>query len=416
MKSFSFYIKSIRIYGICGCINFIKRIPKNIYRRYTMLRSIRPCTTTTKGLTLIAYFSETGSMSKVMRDLALKLKESGIPYQIYDYSPEKQIPNEDIKGILTDPNDFNFYKYTHILDAFGDGYFPPLKNGISRAHICFWEFEDAFKDIHFRTFDGNAFVAFSDFCANVFRKESPAGTQVHKIRYPFHFITKDIPSINEIRKKYNLKEKDFIVFFNFSYNSSYYRKNPDGIVRAFAKALGNKNDVKLVFKTMGSKSHPEKANELLKLAESLGVRDKVLTIDNYITQKDIYGLTNACDVYISLHRGEGFGLGIAEAMSLGKPVIVTDYSASTEFCNSNNSIPVPYETTPFNHNLDDHIDYQFVTTCAEPDIGYAAEALLKCYSNKEFRLQTGENARQFIAEYFSTENFKKSINTFLETK
>ena len=86
-----------------------------------------------------------------------------------------------------------------------------------------------------------------------------------------------------------------------------------------------------------------------------------------------------------MHRGEGFGLGIAEAMSLGKPAVVTDYSSTTEFCNSNNSIPIPCKAVAVNRNQIDHPCYLAVKEWFEPDINAAANALSKLQKDSELQ-------------------------------
>jgi len=126
-------------------------------------------------------------------------------------------------------------------------------------------------------------------------------------------------------------------------------------------------------------------------------------------------LTSACDAYISLHRGEGFGLGIAEAMLFAKPVIVTDWSASTEFCDEQTSIPIPYTLTPIDPSEFSILPYKGVTNWAEPDIDAAAVALRRLYDDPTLRQTLGKNGKQFIEEHFSAENFKKSINEFLNS-
>ena len=150
------------------------------------------------------------------------------------------------------------------------------------------------------------------------------------------------------------------------------------------------------------------------LAKAMGgIDDRFMTINSYIPTADLYGLTNACDVYISLHRGEGFGLGIAEAMSLGKPVIVTDYSSTTEFCNKGNAILVPYKVVSVPQNATFHPNYLFVKKWAEPDICAAAKGLKRLYDEPEYREQLGKKAKTTIEEYFSLGNFKDSVMAFL---
>ena len=285
-----------------------------------------------------------------------------------------------------------------------------------RCHVyCieFWEFEDGFVQYCPEVLRAQNVLALSNFNREVFRKALPSSIPVKKILYPFQFLHGELMPRDRIREKYHIDVDDFIVFFNFDFASSYFRKNPEGILKAFAMALGDKTNAKVVFKTMRANKCKAMSDRLHALANSLGLSSKLITIDDFIPQEDLVNLTNACDVYMSLHRGEGFGLGIAEAMSLGKAVIVTDYSSTTEFCNSGNSIPIPYKMVAVPPDQVDVDAYHHVTLWAEPDISFAANALKELYRNPTLRTQLGNQAMAFINEYFSTTNFKKSIELFL---
>lgn len=279
--------------------------------------------------------------------------------------------------------------------------------------IEFWEFEDGLIESCPEILIAQNILAFSDFNYNVFRKTLPQAISVNKILYPFQFTHKELSPVDLTRQKYSIGANDFVVFFNFDYRSSYFRKNPEGIIQAFAKVLGNKCDTKIIFKTMRAKERKALSDRIHNLAEKFRLSNKLITIDNFIPQEDLVNLTYACDVYISLHRGEGFGLGIAEAMSLAKPVIVTDYSSTTEFCNHQNSVPIPYKIVKPQPNQIDVKEYSDVTMWAEPDYNAAAEALLKLYNDPDLRISIGNAAKKFIDEYFSLENFKQSVDSLI---
>ena len=97
-----------------------------------------------------------------------------------------------------------------------------------------------------------------------------------------------------------------------------------------------------------------------------------MLIDSVQSREESYGLLNACDAYVSLHRSEGFGLTMAEAMFFGKPVIATGYSGNLDFMSADNSILIPYEKTPL---LRDYMVYRKGSFWAEPSIAAAAEAM-----------------------------------------
>ena len=103
-------------------------------------------------------------------------------------------------------------------------------------------------------------------------------------------------------------------------------------------------------------------------------------------------------------------------MTLGKPVVVSDYSASTEFCNADNALLVPCHIVPAvwtesvqpNYNL-------FVKEWGEPDIDIAAKHLKHLYEDPILRMRLGENGKEFIAKHFSIDNFRQSVNALLDS-
>jgi glycosyltransferase involved in cell wall biosynthesis len=123
------------------------------------------------------------------------------------------------------------------------------------------------------------------------------------------------------------------------------------------------------------------------------------------------GLIRSSDCYISLHRAEGLGLGLAEAMYLGKPTIATGYSGNTEFMNSTNSMLVPYTLVPVpNGAYPNGADQMW----AEPDIEVAAEKMQKMASDSALRDELGHSAAVYMREQHSYIKVGKVIRTQLD--
>ena len=406
-----YIINAVRRFGIKGIIDYFLRKPKErAFHRYlkSTLRSKAP----ERGVTLIACFDYPGSLSKVMRDLAISLKKANVPYQTLNIQCNNPIPKHETESFLTPKEEFCANKFTHIVTIRS-----PIPSPDKRCcvhNIEFWEFEDGFIESCPDALISKNVLSLSDFNCAVFRNLLPKSINVWKIQYPFQFEHGELTPLELIRSKYGIGVDDFVVFFNFDYSSSYFRKNPEGILKAFARALSDKTDAKIVFKTMRARKCKNMSDRLQAVAKNLGLHTQLITIDDFIPQEDLANLTNACDVYMSLHRGEGFGLGIAEAMSLGKPVIVTNYSATTEFCSPENSIPIPYTITKITPEQLDNDAYKCVSSWAEPDICAAADALLLLYNNRALREQLGRKASKDIRDQFSTYNFSKSISAFLD--
>lgn len=391
----------LRIYGITGAIRALKRFFQRdspIHEAMLKMASLQK-DKPLRGITIIGDMSTHASLPKVLCDLYLKLQLCDIPCQCLD---------------TTQPIDasFQLFKYDHIIYMLHNPLPKKLQRRVKTSAIAFWEFDSGLLEGYPQLTDGNETIAMSDFNYNYYKLVLPSHL-VKQILYPFQFPTHPVLSQNATRDKFDIPKDSFVIFFNFGLGSK--RKNPEAIIHAFAKAFSASDKVFLVFKTMFSKRFPQCLELLHSLARQYNITNRFKTIDSYLTDDDMLNLTNACDVYISLHRGEGFGLGIAEAMLFSKPVIVTDWSASTEFCNSKTSIPIPYSLVPIDPSEFALLPYNGVKYWAEPDTNAAAAALRRLYNNPGLRKQIGENGRRFIQEHFSLENFKKSIETFLVT-
>ena len=135
-----------------------------------------------------------------------------------------------------------------------------------------------------------------------------------------------IPGIPS-KSSFELEDK-FTFLFCFDMSSSMKRKNPVAIIEAFRRAFPQRNDVQLVIKSQNGQHHPKDLNSVLELIKS---DSRIRWIDESMSQSRRYDLINACDCYISLHRAEGLGLTMAEAMLMEKPVIATGYSGISRF-------------------------------------------------------------------------------------
>lgn len=141
------------------------------------------------------------------------------------------------------------------------------------------------------------------------------------------------------RTYFGLDEEPFTFLFTFHMMSVMERKNPLGLIRAFKKAFREGENVCLVVKTSYGDRHAAQLQELRSATEGANIQ----IIDAVYSPADVLALMNSCDAYVSLHRSEGLGLTLAEAMLLGKPVIATNFSGNVDFMDEGNSLLVPYK-------------------------------------------------------------------------
>jgi glycosyltransferase involved in cell wall biosynthesis len=167
----------------------------------------------------------------------------------------------------------------------------------------------------------------------------------------------------------------FVFLFSFNYESIFLRKNPVGLITAFGKAFADRDDVWLVLKASNGDRYPRERAELDNAAQA--VRN-VSVLERSLPASDYHALYAACDAYASLHRAEGFGLTIAEAMALGKPAIATGYSGNLEFMRPDDSYLVPWSPSP----IPDGLPYSAGSLWAEPDLDEAARIMRSVVEHK----------------------------------
>lgn len=393
-------IISFRHYGLAGVCNWIFCHKRNI-PEIALANSIKANCRPTPGLTVIGDLSGRSSLCKMLRDLVLSLEQCNIPHQAYDTT--KPIPSS-----------FCANRYSDIVSIFQTFKIPGIQN--CRQHrIVFWEFDSGFVECHPHCLDGAPLLVFSDFCLKTLQDQIGQHNTVTKVLYPFHFDAKKCPARFETRLKHGIPHDAFAIFFNFDYSSSYLRKNPDGLLHAFAAAFHDNNNAFLVFKTKESESKHLLHEKLKQETKKLNVENQVIFVTDYLSNQELVALTAACDVYASLHRGEGFGLGVAEAMWMGVPVVVSDCGATNEFCKPDTAELIHCkQTTPRQEQID-HPSYKWVKTWPDPNIQDAANALKKLYDNPTYRTELGQRGQKFVKAHFSRENFSNSVAHFLRS-
>jgi glycosyltransferase involved in cell wall biosynthesis len=168
------------------------------------------------------------------------------------------------------------------------------------------------------------------------------------------------------RDRFGLPAGRFLFFYAFDFLSYMERKNPRGVIAAFRAAFPRRGTAGLVLKCMNGALAPDERAAFR--AEIDGDLD-IFLVDATLQRSETLGLIAATDALVSLHRSEGLGLLIAEAMLLDKPVIATAYSASREFVSDATGYPVAYELVPVREG-----EYPFHEgqVWAAPDVAHAA--------------------------------------------
>lgn len=133
---------------------------------------------------------------------------------------------------------------------------------------------------------------------------------------------------------------DFLFLFLFDHHSIFERKNPIAVIEAFKRAFPPGSGRSLVIKSINHAYHPD-AHERMLLAAA--THPDVHIVDRYVSANDKNAMIASADCYVSLHRAEGYGLTLAEALRMGRPVIGTRYGGNLDFMNDRNSWLVDFD-------------------------------------------------------------------------
>lgn len=223
----------------------------------------------------------------------------------------------------------------------------------------------------------------SDFCRTAIAAVSPKPV----LRIP-HAIEL-LPDAAVSRESLGMPRSSLTVLYVFDAMSVMARKNPLAAVQAFRQAFGPDDDVSLILKVSHSSAAPEAMAQLRQACAGT----KATIIDRVMDRVEVASLIRHADIVLSLHRSEGFGLTLAEAMSAGKLVICTGYSGNMDFTMPGSALPTNYSLVPVGEGNE---PYDESALWAEPDIEHAAALLRQAHLDPAMRLRIGEEAERRI--------------------
>ena len=333
------------------------------------------------GLTVVGYLGAGTGIAAGAHSSMAACAVTGIPSELLDARPLRPLRGRHATALLH----VNADQLTTVAGMLGEGFFR------DRYIIGAWAWElprlpdaylEAFRWVH-EVWAGSRFIQ-----GAVAEKSS-----VPVVRIPY--AVRVAPTAGAGRARFQLPTDRFLFLTMYDALSVQDRKNPQGAIEAFRKAFGSSGRVGLVVKLNHASSRPDDLALVRQLvAETAGT----YLVDAAMSREDAQALQACCDAFVSLHRAEGFGLNIAEAMLLGKPVVVTSWSGNMDFTSHRNACLVDYEMVKLRTSSG---PYHAGNEWAEPDVDHAAEWMQRLVADGVFRSEIGRRGQETIATDFS---------------
>ena len=231
----------------------------------------------------------------------------------------------------------------------------------------------------------------SDFVAGAMDPLLPGRVRV--VPYPMA-VSRPKPSALD-RTAFGLPDAAVVVLVSFNLASSFERKNPIAAISAFRSAFGDRGDRILLLK-IGNPTHAP--DDFARIVDATRGMSNIRLETRTLSGPDLHALTNASDIVLSLHRSEGFGLVLAEAMLLRKPVIATGWSGNMTFMDSKSAALVDYRLIPAR----DPRGVYFGAHWADPDQAMAVAHLRHLADDADARTALGARGEIAAAERLGT--------------
>jgi glycosyltransferase involved in cell wall biosynthesis len=322
------------------------------------------------GVNLIGFPSGVLGLGEDLRAFATIMRAAAVPHAIYNI----ELSEKHATSAPTDLKSFFIERPIFPINLFSIPLFETermhLERGENlfsgRVNIANWAWElSTLPDYWSHAFDKvDEIWAMSYFLVDVYKSL----TSKPVVYMPPYVNVERIEPFD--RAHIGFREDDFVFLTMLDFNSFLARKNPEAVIRAFKSAFPRRHSTeRLVIKTLNGHARPDRLNELLRIC---GDDSRIVIVDGDYTREAIHGLIAAADCFVSLHRAEGFGRVIAEAMLLKTAVIATNYSGNLTFFNNSNGFPIDYSMVRVERG-----DYPYMegSFWAEPSFDDAVEKL-----------------------------------------
>jgi glycosyltransferase involved in cell wall biosynthesis len=350
----------------------------------------RPVTELRSGINIFGYVFAEHGVGEEARLLVQIAKQAKLEFAVVPYTEtfsRQAVPFDDL-GTGEAAYDVNLIcvnadALPHFVEHFGSA----ILAGRYNIGLWAWEVAELPGEMTRSAQFLDEIWACSSFTADAIARSVPLPV----FSLPPPILISEPPAVR--RQDLGLSEKEFLFLFCFDFNSVFERKNVLATIAAFKLAFPPGHGAQLLVKTINGNDFQA---QMMQLNAAAADHPDIIVIDGYLQPSEQLGLLNACDAYISLHRAEGFGFTLAEAMALGKPVIATGYSGNLDFMTEENSYLVPHKLVRIPAGC---APYPPTAFWAEPDIKQAASLMRLAFDRREEAHEKGKRAQEDIAKW-----------------
>jgi glycosyltransferase involved in cell wall biosynthesis len=230
-----------------------------------------------------------------------------------------------------------------------------------------------------------------------------------KIRVVPHPLP-DLNGVKADREGFSLGDA-FTFLTMFDLRSALARKNPMGAVVAFQRAFDPKDhSVELLLKAVFGRADPV---GLAALRTRIHGWPNIRLVEGNLSDARTLDLIATADALLSLHRAEGFGLPVAEAMALGVPAVITGWSATHEFAEGG-AAEVPYTLIPVDDESGRYGGDGLLW--ADPDLDAAAALMQRLARDPQYRAELSANAKRLAYERLGRPIAADGLERFIRRK
>jgi glycosyltransferase involved in cell wall biosynthesis len=381
--------------GLRGVAGGVMRLTRRVLRGSSSPKAVRPIPVLSQnlnGIDVVGFFTAEHGVGEAARVLVSTLQSVDVTVGTINYTDTQSrmghsYSTDDVlrhKAVLVS---MNAEQLTHSPHRLGADFY----NNRYVIGQWFWELEQAPQWYAPAWPKVNEMWAPTRFIEQMLRNSAPSDVKISYVPLP---VVRPAIDVALTRSHFGLDNR-FMFLFAFDFMSVMKRKNPLALIDAFTRAFPAGSGAQLVIKAINGDKRPVEREALMTAALQ---HSDITVIDTYFTRVETSSLMNLADCYVSLHRSEGLGLTLSEAMSHGKPVIATNYSGNVDFMDNSNSYLVPWTRVAVGQDAE---GYSPDATWAEPDVVEAARLMRHVYENQAEAAQIGHKAQADILNRFS---------------